>query len=1612
MSSPSHAILLDLLVTNLLRPSVDAAALSSESESHPAAVSDGQWLSDYLHSQDAATRQDAEMSDAEKLLYVILRTSVLGNADPPPHCERIGGLTTAPGSVMGTDVLPVAGCGPRCWLTPSITALVEGSQAMVREMRWSCHSDPVLYATVVPEPVQWAPNLIPQRQPVQQSSDVNMAGSEWVNNEQQDARALFATRSEPPADASHLLDAPPRKAPGTGASASFSIPRDSLFSVFRNECTPEVLLVVHYVLHHCVVGVNDPYFMVSRHPRPSPAGSTSGHAAGGSPRSKGSTSPSKSRLKRLALAQNPVIQEPYMKLSDEFLMRRTHRDAAALSERNVKRKLEEAGDASQVSFSRGLTALLAHSSISGTLMLRLQRLCDLSELPERQAALGSYGRCAMEALRHVLFVFRLLASTLCQEALTVYRQRRASFDTLLSADAALEPLRDNILAVADVFGVAHDEAWDASEALKMVSSATLLSVLFLRFSVRSENRMRGPPPPRVAEEEAPPPPFSFDAITFLLRAVFYPLHHMLQQWLTVGELSDPLDEFFVVPSPNAIGGFEVNPSPHRLPCFISESVAATVLQAGLSMRVLKGSASAELSGGGFFAKPSEPWISFVRSVTGVEHNASLSPPLPTVDLFDSSSLIQKWKEFYCSCDRWLFPSEGTITLPASTALPLPQHGAVDSNSTSTHLAASSSVVTEEDGEREPITVLMFAAGDPDSSSLHSEGVEANEEGGESSCVTVPSVNTEQQPQLQQPLLPLGMEFIRSERMRRREQRLEIWKGERFALNVRRRQAIRLFAEDVQQLHLNPLHAELELLSDEARYLTHSPLTADQFPAGTRKENKAAATAPTRVVVPLPTAPPPGVPPVILYPSEQEQQFRAACASAARDPGPPPAGRRPPRAANRPPSEVVGEEEENQQTLSILTAPPDEEHGKAHDLVSSSSLPAVSSPRLPTRRVFPENVAAPQNLNEEEAIIESVILVNDSPHLDSACHTNEERDREQDEESDILFRDAAGFPHFAEHYRVGDINDEEYFHQRTGPHSASYSRFAAYQALRGSLQKEVDESNAVDINEPAYLQKCWDSAAAAVRFLHSAANGEQQKDADEEGTQCSLSAHWAREVASFQSLTHKDSNKSSEVRVSPSALKDSKAVEKLLTEVRWTTEQQKMVMDCGAYYARLGLCACFHLTRRAVHGILQPGGALSAFVTEMLDVWLLQSPTSMDGLLSCWMPYVDQVLLGSASPLLSRSGTIVSQLNLALQDSQSTRGLLLEVRWCDDGRSVVEDHCTMNGLSDAIGLSCFRFGVPPRLLRSALSFLPADTVDVIGTLFRSLLFWKAVEQLVALTWRKGLTTGVPAVSLFCHAFRQVFYMIQEHVWSELSRLCDNFRQSMVLGSAMVGQVSSLEELTAAWETFLSECRLCTLQTSEFQPCWRFLHQLFSLLVGVGEAVEVCNKEMLSACRSVLAEEEQERQQLLLTRDFTATNPYREGGRPASHITPSLPSLSLRELLRKVDTVTEKRRKRKAKTPELTAPAHPSDAATALQKRLIEKVKAEKLMRQRQIRDFIVDQYVPFHDCLDGLVGELEDFVHSMPRGADGSFDRHVERLELLAGQLAHIPKTGRASLGRS
>ncbi|KAG5490100.1 hypothetical protein JKF63_00219 [Porcisia hertigi] len=711
------------------------------------------------HKQDDATSLHASTTIAEQLLYIILRTSIAANtprrsftvygedapahlADglrtpPPQQIAGVVGLTSELASTASSSVVDrlthkkprVDGFGdddhsalfigsgqsvyhhcssaasvrsdailpyqPHCWLAPSTVALVERSQALRRQQRWTCDLDPVIEATIAREAsctrnshllggagtrsaavlslldsmrCSWAPlagmaesddaatltalvtdsgfsfSRVSTSDALNAGHEAKLGsfsgGFQWesVTGAAEDP-AVEALFSDTPSRCINLCGSETHGGPGN-EEAILAKQQETEFTAMALPacrtpfvtCHPlyddVVYAQVHLALHWCTAGFADPFCLTY-------CDDTAG------------------------------ANLPALRVRKEFY-------------HNWRRTNDGVGPPSAAVATSGLASLLEWGCGYGTLLRCLYRLCDLADDVTQRGTLGSYGRCAMSTLRLLLCLLQRQIGELGDQT---GGPHRLSFAELLTAHQRLQRAVVQIDVLAVFFGVSAAavapstgdgasssaaETWDPVRIFQQrCSSALLLSRLYECFISRhadalgqhgsAATRHHELQQDRLAEmlafwadEGADTMPFqaktrsgapdqqwlprrdvfavlgsgktapamkflppgadykcgaweqqrkevlstSIDAIGLLLRATLRPLNTMLNRWLTAGELVDPYDEFFVVPSHGEThSGFTLDLSPQRLPVFLSAAAATDILHAGVSLRVLRAAAA-------------------------------------------------------------------------------------------------------------------------------------------------------------------------------------------------------------------------------------------------------------------------------------------------------------------------------------------------------------------------------------------------------------------------------------------------------------------------------------------------------------------------------------------------------------------------------------------------------------------------------------------------------------------------------------------------------------------------------------------------------------------------------------------------------------------------------------------------------------------------------------------------------------------------------------------------------------------------------------------------------------------------------------------------------------
>jgi hypothetical protein len=613
-----------------------------------------------------------------------------------------GSTASGRGSTRNRNALPYE---PQCWLGPSVVALVENSDTLRRQQRWTCDPDPVIEATITDDaaaPFRFFSGGTVVSAPlfVQRSHWAPLSAAAAASSENADVLVSLVRDSGLPFQTSATNTTAAAGAAAASAASTFSPPAASVTGVWRGDgedisvWAPSPTGVLHWGVEYGAAYMReeaDPAVQSLLTGMPPPTNTTTTdtrlqddeEATAGAAKQRARKGRSTSLTVSMpachtpfvacrALYDSAVYAHVYFALHrctaglvDPFEL--TYYDTRAGSHlveicvrpeflASVSARQTKPSTRQQPGTARsGLLSMLEWGCRCGTLLLRLRCLCDVADDTTLRASLGNYGRCAIDTLRLLL---SLLQRQIWELGDRAGGWHRLGFTELLTAQQRLQAAAAQVEALAAFFSVpstpvaaavvgagartnvtgsatstrasSRPAIWDPVTVLREnCSSALLVSRLHRIFTTRHANALgqhgdvavfhcelqaeesmgewvTSHPLPGAADGALTDTTTaserqrrrkdllsrSIDAIGLLLRATLRPLHTMLHRWLTAGEIADPYDEFFVVPSHGQThSGFTLDLSPQRLPVFISAAAAKDLLHAGVSLRVLRAAAT-------------------------------------------------------------------------------------------------------------------------------------------------------------------------------------------------------------------------------------------------------------------------------------------------------------------------------------------------------------------------------------------------------------------------------------------------------------------------------------------------------------------------------------------------------------------------------------------------------------------------------------------------------------------------------------------------------------------------------------------------------------------------------------------------------------------------------------------------------------------------------------------------------------------------------------------------------------------------------------------------------------------------------------------------------------
>lgn len=1468
---------------------------------------------------------DEELTTVEKLLYIILRTSVVANLPEipdtvspfSPHdsplalaCEKpynevkeplketvsrrgkqsedytflhpifltLFSHPVSPQNARDGSNMQSLGV-PRCLLMPGTIIAVERSLTLHRHMRWTNEIDPVVYATLSPENNTEAPRgslgaasllydrpvllgdaakiSLEDRSSTEKDSffmlpvntDVLDVFSRSATEDECSVRHRFSSALPLPhivfkqcsnplnSRVEEAINAPKMCRRQLKSKISSSLP----FVMFQSTLDAQVVSAVNIALHRAMIGMLDPFGLLSIFPHE--------YELCRSPEKKFKSetgSIASLRVLKKVLLSNPVIREPYMKVrrSSEWVQEsKENASGSEARDHDSPSRCKEApnGSSNQVvsKWKRGVLSLLQRSCECGTLVLRLQRLCALADLPERKIALGSYGQSAADGLRQTLGI--LVRQTLDHSDHQLYCDPSARpMEKLVSSFSSLESVRENIFVLSQVFGVTAEADWDASKTLQnYMCTATVLSTVFQHVQnrdavgcegffesevpVASRNASAAECIRATAVEDMQDPPLikacaggglqHYDALSTVLRALLSPLNRMLTVWLTKGECEDSLDEFFIIPSRGISNkGFIVCADPQRLPCFISRGTADLLLEAGVGVRLLRDALKDAGPAASFFTEqgmangdPVNMWVSMLRTWAA---RSSASVSLPVLDIIPGPhTSLAAWETYFYS----------SYPLP-----PLYFH----------HVHSRSDSV-----ERHPDRKLVK------SSSVAGIAGLAPEEAG-----TVVS--------------PVEAEALDA---KKEEMKSNVSSSSSSALSC-----ITIMMDFDEESTAKACETSIGLACQDVVEYSEDDKPLSRNSISRKNEVEEEKHALNLEVV--------------------KQQLSS----------PPIAGL-----------------EENESDHGINRMKLNQEQSK---------IPLTADVPLEAKGKKNSNGASIFYRQREEVIGRKHFYPDD----------------EVDPQSSPLFIDELGYQHWERYLRVEKVNDDSAFEQRNGPQAAYYgsiSQQLVQDCITGLRKEEADEQSQIQPTAGSYLKHCEE-------IMHRLLPNSEPKNSSES---ISLSVERSVNTAKIPLLESlqfskewihdcqylfQEGNRIRELRelekaepvsllphtmlrtatqiepIGPYQLPSSqRAFDAFLKSLNGVRRQQQQALKYySSYYYQVAKFTSKFLTQHTLHILLLPSiGSLRRLMTQLIDVFLFQSSTAAARLLEWWEPYsIPSFVKSTGKAAFEQMDVkkIIRELNHIMEESiekiepnsvykglwlraklDPSAGEALEGR-SDSGTAVVgtastsrrgprearaaglwglqhEDerpsqggeevkeepvatttkgcHFLSNLMIECCGPSHLRY------------VLPETTQEAVGDLFSSLLLWKTIESLVTETWRFGVHSGIPRIFFFSIVSREVFLALQHHFWDGLSRSSHQFRQRwLTVDTPLLSGLPHIEAFRRETGLFFSLCRYSAFLTPQFSASHNLLRGLLRVTTNVFQLVSDCQWQLIQYRNSVVEE----------------------------------------------------------------------------------------------------------------------------------------------------------------
>jgi hypothetical protein len=893
----------------------------------------------------------------------------------------------------------------------------------------------------------------------------------------------------------------------------------------------------------------------------------------------------------------------------------------------------------------------------------------------------------------------------------------------------------------------------------------------------------------------------------LLAAALRPLNRKIEWWLHHGELHDPFDEFFIVPSYGVEdSGYQLNTSPERLPsALISVDVAQRILDAGVARLTWIQTAkylsrSHPTAEAGEREEEEEVELALQESMqtaVAMLQGRAGSLTIPIVDPFANlkESTIGHWEHFFSDVSRHVVPFLQRRVFPVrppqlqqrqqtsdelERAVMDAQQQDVQASRSEDHGGSVMDEVAPNNGSEEsrsPAEPPSEPAESKDSADrlLQSMPVESLQE-------QYDKIVRERRAEAE---AILRAEYaVRMVALDHREKVL-VWRTRRRGLSLHRNAAVR---------------DSISLIAAEYKRLLDPTV---QYPR---------LVIPVAVPFAVPLAPPPVMMMTALPPSASSETALPSTSAV--------------------PSSLLSDDRSGSSSRS-----PSVEEPQYDDLLLQEEDPLFVSPQDIPRDEDPLIVAAAEETRETSRAV---------PSQDPVVRKRARSPPVELPPPPVAFT-ALPVLHAnsASLFQMQELTEEEYKEAtRVGVASAYYSN-RRREAMVKAYHAREDALQAVDMHSKHFSAQCQQ----LVQSL-------KQSSSKPSPQPPILPSHLMDLVGPFLSSTWRDEENIDESLAAcfqqGTAKKSTSATHDVLLHAPSSPSRQGL----ADYYTMLSSAAMRFFVHRALQMSLSVSlsGPLYRLFSSLGRCCLLQeSAAACDAVLQWeervfrqpYDPFACVNLMKSGFENLWRRSLAANLFSVELQFCISDDQAMTHFAPGSSKFQLLQLlHFQMNLTDSSVATHFGRgFSSAPATVDTNdvphYWLLSATAVKRYGDLFVCLIFWRWTSRLLSETWRLGRLVNSPLVWLFATVTRSALQIVSDHVWTHIRVAHEDFI-AKITGDAFLHDADTLEHLTMEHDEFLANCVVGALLSSQFARARRHLWTIVRLLEDVHSYLEALHR----------------------------------------------------------------------------------------------------------------------------------------------------------------------------